>query len=224
MPFQVHEEVVLPASMQDAPALHLARPHGDGRFTHAVHGEEVRGCFREKRAKILNHAELVEHSLGQHEQPLPRGCDFWDISEIAFDDQRANGAARDLHVCRTMGVRMIPIGPRDMVGRYGDLDVVALARFHHAHDIVGDAARTDMQSMRMKIGGVELMRQRMVDRLGIAVGRHVVDKLDTQHIAGLQAQGWTRNGAFISPHIEPGAADIFIRVLHAQCRVELAIR
>ena len=68
------------------------------------------------------------------------------------------------------------------------------------------------------------MRERVVDRLGIAVRRHVVDKLDTQHIAGLQAQGWTRNGAFISPHTEPGAADIFIRVLHAQCRVELAIR
>ena len=105
-----------------------------GRFTHAVHGEEVRGCFRENGAKILNHAELIEDSLGQHEKALLRGGDFWDIGEIALDDQRANRAARELHVCRSVGVRVIPIGPRDMVGRYGDLDVVALARFHHAHD------------------------------------------------------------------------------------------
>jgi hypothetical protein len=68
------------------------------------------------------------------------------------------------------------------------------------------------------------MRQQMVDRLGIAVGRHVVDEFDTQHIAGLQAQGRTRDSAFISPHIEPVAADIFIRVLHAQYCVGLAIR
>ena len=80
-----------------------------------------------------------------------------------------------------------------------------------------------MQSVGMKIGGVELMRQQMVDRCLIAVGRHVIDELDAQHIAGLQAQGRSRDCAFISSHVEPVAADIFIRVLHAQCGVELAI-
>jgi hypothetical protein len=132
MPLQIKEQVVLPASMQHAPALHLARPYGDGRFPHAVHGEEARRCFREKRSEILNHAEIIEDSLSQHEQPLLRGCDLRNVSEIALDDQRADSAARDLHVGRSMRVRVIPIGPRDMVGGYGDLDVVALARFHHA--------------------------------------------------------------------------------------------
>lgn len=81
-----------------------------------------------------------------------------------------------------------------------------------------------MQSVGMKVGGVEPMRQQMVDRPRIAVWRHVVDELDTQHIAGLQAQGRAGDGAFIGPYIEPVAANILISLLHAQCRVELAIR
>ncbi len=177
-----------------------------------------------QRPEILHHAELVEHRLGQHEQALLGGGDLRNIGEIAFDDQRAHRAAGDLHVGRAMRVRVIPIGPRDMVGGNGDLDVVALARFHHAHDIVGDAARTDMQSVGMKVGGVEIMRQRMVDRRRIAVGRHVVDELDAQHVARLQAQRRAGNGAFISPHIEPVAANILVGVLHAQRGVEFAIR
>lgn len=116
------------------------------------------GRFREKRSEIFHHAKRVEHGLGQHEQALLSGSDLGNLGEITFDDQCAHSATRDLHVGRSMCVRVIPIGPRDMVGRYGDLDVVALARFHHAHDIVGDAARADMQSVGVKIGGVELMR------------------------------------------------------------------
>jgi hypothetical protein len=34
-----------------------------------VHGEEARGCFREKRSEILHHAKRIEHRLSQHEQP-----------------------------------------------------------------------------------------------------------------------------------------------------------
>jgi hypothetical protein len=75
----------------------------------------------------------------------------------------------------------------------------------------------------MKIGGVELMRQRMVDRCLIAVGRHVIDELDAQHVARFQAQRRSWQRAFVSPHIEPVATDILIGVLHAQHGVELAI-
>ena len=66
--------------------------------------------------------------------------------------------------------------------------------------------------------------QGVVDRRGIAVGRHVIDEFDAQHIARLQAQGRTWNGAFIGPHIEPVTANSFIGVLHAQRGVERAIR
>ena len=80
-----------------------------------------------------------------------------------------------------------------------------------------------MQTVGMQIGGVEMMRQRVVDRLGIAVGRHVIDELDAQHVARLQAQRRAGSGAFVGPHIEPVAADILIGVVHAQRGVELAI-
>ena len=64
----------------------------------------------------------------------------------------------------------------------------------------------------------------MGDRRGIAVRRDAVDEFDTQHIARLQAQGRSGDRAFISSHVEPVAANILVRVLHAQCGVELAIR
>ena len=67
------------------------------------------------------------------------------------------------------------------------------------------------------------MRQRMVDRCLIAVGRHVIDELDAQHVARFQAQRRSWQRAFVSPHIEPVATDILIGVLHAQHGVELAI-
>ena len=178
---------------------------------------------REQRAEIFDHAELIEHRLGQHEQALLGGNDLRNIGEIAFDDQRAHRAARDLHVGRAMRVWVIPIAPGDMVGRNGDFDIVALARLHDAHDIVGDAGRTDMQSVGMKVGSVEVMRQGMVRRRGIAIGRHVVDELDAQHIAWLYAQSGSGHGAFVHPHIEPVAADILIGVSHAQRGVERAI-
>ena len=72
-----------------------------------------------------------------------------------------------------------------------------------------------MQSVGMKIGGVEVMRQRMVLRRGVAIGRHVVDELDAQHIAGLHAQGGSGHGVFVHPHVEPEAANILIAVSHA---------
>ena len=68
-----------------------------------------------ERRKVFHRAERVEHGLGQHEQALLGGDDLRNIGEIALDDQRAQRAARDLHVGRAMGMRVIPIGPRDMV-------------------------------------------------------------------------------------------------------------
>jgi len=32
VPLELEEEIILPAGMENAPALHFARPHGDGRL------------------------------------------------------------------------------------------------------------------------------------------------------------------------------------------------
>src|SRR3990172_1884128 len=65
--------------------------------------------------KILHRAKLVAHGPRQDEQALLRGSDLGDLGEIAFDDQRAHRAARDLYVGRSMRVWVVPIGPRAIV-------------------------------------------------------------------------------------------------------------
>src|SRR4051794_27756359 len=63
----------------------------------------------------------------------------------------------------------------------------------------------------------------MVLRREVAIGRHVVDELDAQHIAWLHAQSGPGHGAFVHPHVEPEAANILVAVSHAQNGVEHAI-
>ena len=63
---QLHEDVVLPARMQQAPALHFARPHRDGRLAYAVDGQEPGRRLRKQRLEILDRPKRVEHRFGQH--------------------------------------------------------------------------------------------------------------------------------------------------------------
>ena len=84
----------------------------------------------EERVHALDHPEAVEHDLAQDEEALPSGGDFRDIVEIAFDDDGAGHAARHLNIGAAVMMGMIPVGAGRVVGGDGDLDVVALARFH----------------------------------------------------------------------------------------------
>ena len=122
-----------------------------------------------------------------------------------------------------MRVGMIPIGSADVVGGNGDLYVVALSRLHDAHNVVGDTARTHVQPVRMEIGRVELMWKRVDHRHRIAVGRKVVDQLYPQHVAWLHAQGRAGDGALITSHEEPVAADILVGILQPQSSTQLSV-
>ena len=75
-----------------------------------------------------------------------------------------------------------------MRGRNGDLDLVGLPRLHVAQDVVGDAAGAHMQAVRVQVGRIEVIRQVVIVRLGVAIGRQVVDQVDAQHVAGPRAQ------------------------------------
>ena len=209
---EIEQHVVLIGRIEDAPALDLAGPHLDHRTALAVDREETRRRLRKQRLEILDHAVGVVDHLGQHQQPLARGRDLGHVGEIALDDERADHAARHLDVGAAVVVRVIPIGAAGVVGRQRDLDVVAVARRHRAHDVVGDPARARMRAVEMEIGVVELMRMADVGGHPVAVRRQIVDQLDAQRLAGLHAQGRTGAAALIGPDIEPDAADLAIGV------------
>src|SRR5438552_2773019 len=100
VPLEFHEDVVLPARMQDSPALHFPRAHGDGRLAHAIDGQESCGGFREECLEIFDRPKRVEYRLGQYKQALLRVDDLGNILEVTLDDQRANCSAGNLDVSR----------------------------------------------------------------------------------------------------------------------------
>ena len=171
---ELQQHVVLVLRADQAPALHLARPHVDGRPPLAVDRQEARRGFRKERAEVLDHVEGVEHDLRQQHDALARPGDLRHIGEVAFDDDGARHAARHLHVGRAVVMRMVPVGAARVVRGQRDLDVVRLARHHRAHDVVGDAARAAVRAVEMEVRVVELVRMRGVagqrDR-GWAAGR-----------------------------------------------------
>ena len=209
---QIEQHVVLIGRIEDAPALHLAGTHLDHRSALAVDRQEARRRLRKQRLEILDHAVRVVDHLGQHQQALAGGCDLRHIGEIALDDDGAHHAARHLDIGAAVVVRVIPVGALGVILRQLDLDIVAVAGRHRAHDVVGDAARARMRAMEMEIGVVELMRLADVGGHPVPVRRQIVDQLDAQRVAGLHAQGRPRAAAFIGPDIEPDAADLAVGV------------
>ena len=124
----------------------------------AVDRQEARRSFRKERDEVLDHAEGVEHDLGQQHDALARLGDLGHIGEVAFDDDGAGHAARHLHVGRPVVMRMVPVGAARVVRGQRDLDVVRVARHHCAHDVVGDAARAAVRAVEVEVRVVELMR------------------------------------------------------------------
>ena len=205
---ELQKHVVLVLRGDEAPALHLPRPHVDGRPPLAVDRQEARRGFRKQRAEILDHMVGVEHDLRQQHDALARLGDLRHLGKVAFDDDGARHVARHLHIGRAMVMRMIPAGAARVVLRQRDLDVVAVSRLHRTHDVVGDAARAAVRAVKMEIRAVELVRIRGEAGLDVAVGRHVVGKPDLQRLARLHAQ------------VEAKAADVAIGVGAAQLGAE----
>src|SRR5262249_61254633 len=54
-----------------------------------------------------------------------------------FDYDGADHATRHLNIGRAVEMRMVPVGAARVVRGQRDLDVVALARLHQPHDVVG---------------------------------------------------------------------------------------
>ncbi len=159
---ELQQHVVLVLRAEQAPALHLPRPHVDGRPPLAVDRQEARRTFGEHGDEVLDRAEGVEHDLRQQHDPLARLGDLGHIGEIALDDDGAGHAARHLHVGRAVVMRMVPVGAARVVCGQRDLDVVRLARHHRAHDVVGDAARAAVRAVEVEVRIVELMRTRKI--------------------------------------------------------------
>jgi hypothetical protein len=109
------QHVVLVLRADQAPALHLTRPHVDGRPPLAVDRQEARRGFRKERAEALDHVEGVEHNLRQQHDTLARLCDLRHVGEVAFDDDGAGHAACHLHIGRAVVMRMVPVGAARVV-------------------------------------------------------------------------------------------------------------
>ena len=206
-----------------APALHLPRPHVDDWPPLAVDRQEARRGFRKERAELLDHVGSIEHHLGQQHDPLACLGDLRHVGEVTLDDDGAGHAARHLHVGRTVVMWMVPVGAARVVLGQRDLDVVGLARQHRAHDVVGDAARAAVRAVEMEIRVVVLMRKRRVGRRQVAVGRQVVGEPDLHGFARLQTQGG-RQATLVGAQIETHAADVAIGKGAAQAGAEHAVR
>ena len=138
--------------------------------------------------------------------------DLRHAREVAFEDDRARHAARDLDVRRAVTMGVIPVRAGRMGGRDGDLDLVGLPRFHLAQHVVGDAVGTHMQAVGVQVGRVDAIREVVVARLWIAVGRQLVDEANAQHVAGTHAKRRPRRRALVGAQMETVPADVLIRV------------
>ena len=215
--------MILVSGVNETPALHFTRPHGDHRRALAVDGLESHGGFRKERFKVLDRAKRIEDRFSQHHDAFARGRDLRNVGKIAFDDQRAGHAAGNLHVGSAMVVRMIPVRPLGVIGRNFDLDVVAVAGFHRTEDVVGDAARAHVQSVRVKIRRVDMMYLIDECRHRIAVGRQSVHHSNAQYVTRADTQRRTGKRAFVGSKVEPVTADVPIRVLQMQGRAQLSV-
>ena len=218
---EVH--VILVSGVNETPALHFARPHGDHRRALAVDGLESHGGFGKERFEVLDRAERIEDRFSQHHDAFARGRDLRNVGKIAFDDQRAGDAAGNLHVGSAVVVRMIPVRPLRVIGRNGDLDVVAVAGLHRTKDVVGDAARAHVQSVRVEVRRVDMMYLIDERRHRIAVGRQSVHHANAQYVTRANAQRRTGKRAFVGAQVQPVTADVPIRILQMQGRAQLAV-
>ena len=220
---EFEEEIVLILRADQPPALHFAGTHRDRGPSLSVDREEARRGLRKQRGEILDHPEGVIDDLGhEHDAFLGIG-DLGHTGEITLDDEGARHAARDLHVGTAVMVRVIPVSAAGVVLRQRDLDVVLLAGYHRAHDIVGDAARAAVRAVEMEVRVVELVWQRHVLRQRIAVRWKVVRQPDLQRLARLHAQRRTVARAFVAAEVEPLPADVLVSVSAGKCRIEHAI-
>src|SRR5882724_13659991 len=74
-----------------------------------------------------------------------------------------------LDVGAAVVVRVVPVGAARVIGRDGDLDVVALLRLHGPEDVVGDSAGAHMRTVEMEVRRVEVVRQHHVERHRVGV-------------------------------------------------------
>ena len=133
-------------------------------------------AFGKDRVEVLDRAERVEDRPAQHEHSLPRRGDLRHVGEVALDDQRAGHAARDLDVGRAVADAGDTSTCRACGRRDGDLDVVALARLHVRNMLSAMPSGLTCEPVRMEIGRVEVVRQVVIRRHRVAVGRQVVDE------------------------------------------------
>jgi len=129
-----------------------------------------------------------------------------------------------LDVGAAVVVRVVPVGAARVIGRDGDLDVVALLRLHGPEDVVGDSAGAHMRTVEMEVRRVEVVRQHHVERHRVGVRRQVVKEADSQRVARPYAQGGSRDRAFVGPERQPVAADILVGIADPQGRPQLSIR
>ena len=86
-----------------------------------------------------------------------------------------------------MVMRVVPVGAAGVIVRNLDLDRVALTRLERAEDVVGVSLRTDVRAVEMEVGGVEQVRQVLVERRLDTVRWQLVDEIDAQGVARLHA-------------------------------------
>ncbi len=223
VPGEREAQIVLVAGMDDPPALNLAGPHVDGRIALPVDRQEARHRLRPHRVIGFDRAAIVEQHLVEDENSLPRAGDLRRAGEVALDDQRAGHAARHLDVGAAVMMRVIPVGAARVVARNRDLDVIAFARLHRPEDVVGDAAGIDVHAVDMEVRGVEVVRQRHVERHRVRVRRQLVLQPQAKHVARPGAEGGTRDRPFIGPQRQPVAADVLVGIADPQGGAQLAI-
>ncbi len=223
VPCQRETKIVLVPAMDDTPALNLARAHVDGRLSLPVHRQESRHRLWPHRVVAFDRTTIIEHHLIQDKHPLPRAGDFRHICEVTLHDQRPGHAAHHLHIRTAVVMRMIPERPGRMVRRDRDLDVIGLPRFHRAEDVVRQRTRIHVQTVRVEIRCVEMMRQRHVERHGIWIGRHLVAQTDAQHVPGANPQRGARDRVLVGPQGQPVAANIVVGVTDTQIRSQLPV-
>ena len=116
---------------------------------------------------------------------------------VAADDERAGHAAADLQSGGAVAVRVVPEGPRRMVGRNVVFIFEADAGIDRHQDIVAVAGRADPDAVAVQVGAVEAVRVvdvRLRLIVAVGVGRKLVLQLDADRVARSRFDGRGHEG------------------------------
>lgn len=122
---------------------------------------------------------------------------------------------------------MVPERARWLVVRHFDLVLEILSWIDAQQYVIAVSHRRDMQTMRVDIGRVEVVRDINVLVMGWGVGREIVDKMDADRIPRLDPQRRPDQVTTVAAQMDGATADAGRRrvgVGHPQRRIEHSIR